>query len=280
MPAIVVPKTSVQYGPGYLYRAPLGSLLPGQTAPATVTNKALTSNVVTLTTAAAHGLAVGQAVVVALSPADPVFDGTYVVATVPTSTTFTYAKTNANVTSAASGGTVQGAAGGTVAGGVFTDAWPGAWIPWGVTREGSQFTYQINTSEVLVAEYLNPLAIVEDSVAIGVEFDVVEVTAKNFAYAINSGGGGAATVSGTGATLLTKVSPPQVGQSVRQMIGWEAADGTERAFYYQCLQSGNLTVARRKGANPASLPLSFRVEQPATGDPFNNYYAGATRPGS
>ena len=280
MPAITVPKTSVQYGPGYLFRAPLGSLLPGQTAVATVTNKALTSNVVTLTTAAAHGLAVGQAVVVALSPADPVFDGTYVVATVPTSTTFTYARTNANVTSAASGGTVQGAAGGTVAGSVFTDAWPAAWIPWGVTREGSQFTYQINTSEVTAAEYLNPLAIVEDSVAIGVEFDVMEVTAKNFANAINAGSGGATTVGGTGATLLTKVAPPAVGQSVRIMLGWESADGTERAVYYQCLQSGNLTVARRKGANPASLPLSFRVEQPATGDPFNNYYAGATRPGS
>lgn len=280
MPAIVVPKTSIEYGPGYLYRAPLGSLLPGQTVPATVTNKALTTNVATLTTAAAHGLTVGQAVVVALSPADPVFDGTYVVASVPTSTTFTYAKTNANVTSAASGGTVQGAAGGTVAGSVFTDAWPAAWIPWGVTREGSQFNYQINTSAVAVAEYLPPLAYVEDGVAIGVEFDVVEVTAKNFAYAINAGGGGVTTVSGTGATLLSKLSPPQVGQSVRQMIGWENNAGTERAVYYQCLQSGSLAVARRKGANPASLPMTFAVEQPATGDPFNNWYAGTVRVGS
>jgi hypothetical protein len=65
----------------------------------TVTNKALTSNVATLTTATAHSLAVGDIVVV--GSVDATFNGTHVVASVPTSTTFTFAKTNANVTSAA-----------------------------------------------------------------------------------------------------------------------------------------------------------------------------------
>lgn len=65
----------------------------------TVTNKALTSNVATLTTGTAHSLAIGD--IVTVSGVDAVFNGTYVVATVPTSTTFTFAKTNANVTSAA-----------------------------------------------------------------------------------------------------------------------------------------------------------------------------------
>lgn len=65
----------------------------------TVNNKALTSNVATLTTGAAHGLAVGD--IVEVAGIDSVFDGTYAVASVPTSTTFTYARTNANVTSAA-----------------------------------------------------------------------------------------------------------------------------------------------------------------------------------
>ena len=69
-----------------------------------VTNKALTSNVATLTTTAAHGLAVGDYVTVAA--VDSVFNGTFRVASVPTSTTFTYAKTNTNVTSAAATGTV------------------------------------------------------------------------------------------------------------------------------------------------------------------------------
>lgn len=75
----------------------------------TVTNKALTSNVVTLTTSVAHGFTNGESVEVALSPADPVFDGTYTITSIPTSTTFTYAKTNADVTSVASDGTAVGA---------------------------------------------------------------------------------------------------------------------------------------------------------------------------
>lgn len=69
-----------------------------------VTNKALTSNVATLTTTSAHGLAVGDYVTVAA--VDAVFNGTFRVASVPTATTFTYAKTNANVTSASATGTV------------------------------------------------------------------------------------------------------------------------------------------------------------------------------
>lgn len=64
-----------------------------------VSNKALTSNVATLTTSAAHGFEVGEQVTVA--GVDSTFNGTYTIASVPSSTTFTYAKTASNVTSAA-----------------------------------------------------------------------------------------------------------------------------------------------------------------------------------
>ena len=74
-------------------------------AAATVSNKALTSNVATLTTAAPHGLTVGQVVVVA--GVDATFNGTYVVTGVA-STTFTYALTHADVGSAAATGTATG----------------------------------------------------------------------------------------------------------------------------------------------------------------------------
>lgn len=69
---------------------------------ATITNKALTSNVATLTTAAAHGFAVGFEVVV--SGVDATFNGSYTITAV-TSTTFSYAKTATNVTSTAATGT-------------------------------------------------------------------------------------------------------------------------------------------------------------------------------
>lgn len=70
-----------------------------------VTNKALTSNVATLTTASAHGLAVGQKVKVDIG--DAVFDGVQTITDVPTATTFTFAKTNSNVASASASGTLK-----------------------------------------------------------------------------------------------------------------------------------------------------------------------------
>jgi hypothetical protein len=70
-----------------------------------VSNKALTSNVATLTTSATHGFAVGDIAVI--TGVDATFNGTYYVKAVPTTTTFTFDKTNANVTSAAASGSVS-----------------------------------------------------------------------------------------------------------------------------------------------------------------------------
>jgi hypothetical protein len=66
---------------------------------ATITNKALASNVATLTTSSAHGYRAGDVVVV--SGVDATFNGTYSIIDVPLTTTFTYAKTASNVSSTA-----------------------------------------------------------------------------------------------------------------------------------------------------------------------------------
>lgn len=66
---------------------------------ASVTNKALTSNVATLTTSAAHGFTSGFQVTV--SGVNATFNGTYTITSTPTNTTFTYAKSAANVASSA-----------------------------------------------------------------------------------------------------------------------------------------------------------------------------------
>jgi hypothetical protein len=68
----------------------------------TVSNKALTGNIATLTTSADHTYLVGDVVVV--SGVDATFNGTYNIIDVPTTTTFTYAKTASNVTSAVATG--------------------------------------------------------------------------------------------------------------------------------------------------------------------------------
>ena len=73
----------------------------------TVTNKALTSNVATLTTSAAHGYAVGD--VVTVKGVGTPFDGTYTISVVASTTTFGYVRTKKNVSSAAAatGATAQ-----------------------------------------------------------------------------------------------------------------------------------------------------------------------------
>jgi hypothetical protein len=64
-----------------------------------INNKALTSNVATLTTTAAHGLCTGMEITI--TGVDATFNGDYTITGVPTTTTFTYAKTASNVASTA-----------------------------------------------------------------------------------------------------------------------------------------------------------------------------------
>lgn len=74
--------------------------------PFSITNVALTSNVVTVTTGAAHGLDVGATVsVAAVTNTD--INGEFVVTAVGSTTTFSYALTHANISSGADTGTVR-----------------------------------------------------------------------------------------------------------------------------------------------------------------------------
>ena len=64
-----------------------------------ISNKALTSNVATLTTSTSHGLTVGMDITI--TGVDATFNGTYRITVVPTTTTFRYAKVASDVPSAA-----------------------------------------------------------------------------------------------------------------------------------------------------------------------------------
>lgn len=64
-----------------------------------INNKALTSNVATLTTTVAHKLAVGYVIII--TGVDVTFNGTYTITSIPTTTTFTYAKIASDVASIA-----------------------------------------------------------------------------------------------------------------------------------------------------------------------------------
>lgn len=90
-----------------------GAIGPQTPACGTVTNKALTSNVATLTLSGPPAVGIGHTVSVQLSPADAVFDGaTYTITAVSNTAPYTisYARTNANVASTTSGGTISATA--------------------------------------------------------------------------------------------------------------------------------------------------------------------------
>jgi hypothetical protein len=70
----------------------------------TVSNKALTGNIATLTTSAAHGMLAGDEIVV--TGVDSTFNGTFTVLSVPSNVTLTYSKTADNVASGAASGTI------------------------------------------------------------------------------------------------------------------------------------------------------------------------------
>jgi hypothetical protein len=71
----------------------------------TISSVSLTSNVVTITTSAAHGYLANDSVTVTATTQTTV-NGTYTIISVPTSTTFTYAKTASNISPIADTGSV------------------------------------------------------------------------------------------------------------------------------------------------------------------------------
>jgi hypothetical protein len=162
----------------------------------------------------------------------------------------------------------------TVAGSKFTDTWPGAWLLFGATADGTEFSYKPATDDVEVAEYYDPVAVVSTGREISIVFDLAQVHATNLKRALN---GGTTTPTGSGATLLTQYDPPDVGSEVRAMIGWESQDSTERLILFQCFQTGDVKMSRKKGAANTTIPVEYRAEKPSGLPPFRQWFAGTAR---
>jgi len=80
-------------------------LAAGITPTVSITNVSATTTVVTVTTAVAHGLGTGQVVTVAATT-NTAINGTYTIASTPSTTTFTYSLAGSAITSVADTGTV------------------------------------------------------------------------------------------------------------------------------------------------------------------------------
>jgi hypothetical protein len=132
------------------------------------------------------------------------------------------------------------------------------WIPLGYTAEGSEFTYEVSSDVVEVAEELDQIDEAETGRTIGLSFALAEMTAKNLKTAMNGG----TITTGTG---IVTFEPPALGQTVKVMLGWESENAKERWVFHECKQRGAISIARRKGAEKATIPVDFGVYKPAAG---------------
>lgn len=176
-------------------------------------------------------------------------------------------------------GTLYAAPLGTTEPTACTGAWPTGWNALGFTAQGSKFDYKITASPLQAEESLwTPKQVLSDEAA-DFTFELEEATFQSWQLALNAGIGTGQLTSNTGTNAgdgSSWVEPVQQGSEVRVMLGWDSLyQGTTsgpvqgRLIVRQCLQTGSPSISRRKGANPATLALTFSAELPATGlQPF------------
>lgn len=157
-------------------------------------------------------------------------------------------------------------------------AWNAAFVPLGYTDEGSTFTSELSTEDVQVAEELEPIAVATTGRVTAVNVALAELTQRNLSIALN--GGTIVTPDGQNWTF----EPPDMGNETRYMLGWDAsADPSTndlRFLFRRVLTVGNLDLGNRKGAEKATLSVTFRLEKPADGTskPFKVWGAGTLNP--
>ena len=136
---------------------------------------------------------------------------------------------------------------------------PSAWHALGYTEDGHDFQQQITSTPLEVAEELEPVKTVVTARITTVTFQLAQITARNLQIALNGG-----SVDPTPASGVVKPTIPEVGGEKRVMLGWDSGDGLERWIYRKCLQTGAVSIPRRKGAK-ALIPVTFSLERPADG---------------
>jgi len=144
----------------------------------------------------------------------------------------------------------------------LTEPWPSGWIALGYTEDGSSFSYSVSSEPIEVAEELEPVYTVITGRTASVAFSLAEPTQRNLQMALNGGVSNIVDPE-TGAAIVFE--PPDLGAEVRIMLGHQAESGAERWVWRQCFNTGNLEMARRKGATKTLVPVEFAVEKPETG---------------
>lgn len=144
-------------------------------------------------------------------------------------------------------------------------AWPAGWVTLGYTHQGHTFSWQLEVEGVDVEEELDMVRYVPTGRTGKVEFILAEITARNLKLALAGG----IVTTGSG---YVDVEPPDFGTEKRYQYGWESDDAQERMVWRKCMQGGEISIERRKGAEKAGIPFELNLEKPAGLRPFKHTF--------
>lgn len=133
--------------------------------------------------------------------------------------------------------------------------------PVGYTEEGSSFTYETTSEDVTVAEENDPVKTVPTGATSTLAFSMAELTWENLELALNLGPN---VTAGTAPAIIEPVEP---GSETRVKLIWDSDYGS-RWIFRQCVQTGSLTIDRKKAPDKGLLPVEFTCEKPAGKTPF------------
>jgi hypothetical protein len=165
----------------------------------------------------------------------------------------------------------------TVTNSVFTADWTAnGWFAFGVTTEGHVLNVEFSTDAVEAAEYDDPLLNVVTGRTVTTEFELMQIHLTNFRRVFNAPSS-SLTTSGSGTTLRSAFVLPRSNTAVRCQLGWESAANDERWWAMQAFNTGSVGIQRRKGADNATLPVTYTFEPDASGEPVYFDSAGTLR---
>jgi hypothetical protein len=132
--------------------------------------------------------------------------------------------------------------------------------PVGYTEEGSSFAYETTTEDISVAEENDPIRTVPTGTTSTLSFSMAEMTWENLQLALNAG----SSVAAVPPTMPTLIEPVTPGEEERVMLVWDSDYGS-RWIFRKCIQSGTLTIDRKKAPDKGLLPVEFKCEKPSDG---------------
>jgi hypothetical protein len=154
-----------------------------------------------------------------------------------------------------------------------SSAVPSAWLPVGYTEEGTEFSAEITSEAIEVAEEFDPIAYRATSRRTSITFQMVEATISKLALAL-----------GAGATRVDNAVTfefPDPSAVVDVMFLWDSdetptTNQNRRWLFRQARPSGTVSLANRKAPAKRGLPITFDCAKPSSAASAVKVYPNAS----